>query len=190
MRESLGVSIASTPQSGIKTQKTTFRNISVWFDVKLEPSGNNFTFEATVGGEDRESLGRMFGLVVPCFLFLLILSVLLCVYIRGVCVSVWPAGLCVSVCFTSLFMWRYALCPAVCVSVCAHVAVRFHRRRPSIRAQSPLYTLQHLQHHVHHDEMSILLHTQTFIQTVVKHSQILTVLSSRVRREDVHQIKR
>lgn len=142
-------------------------------------SENNCTFKSTVSGEDRESLWLM---VIPVISCLLLLLFILCVYMRVVCVSmrclhvfIWmhvvvlfritcTAGLCVFACFTSLFvfMWWCVLCRA-CVSVCAHVAacvlVCVHHRSPSVKTQSPLYSFQHLQHHVYHDEMSIFLHT-------------------------------
>lgn len=112
----------------------------------------NFTFDSTVRGEDGESLWRMFILVMLCVLF-------------GS-----PAGPCASACLTPL-----PVAPRRRVSVRARVAVRVlspvRRGGPSIAAQGPFDPLQHLQHQVHHDEMSVLLHrhTETLLNQICRH---------------------
>lgn len=150
----------------------------LWRHAACHDSENTFTFKSTVSGEDRESLWLMVSFITSCFL-LFILCELVCVYIRGVCVFTWRLHVFIRTSRLSdtaaAFMSLYAHL-AVCVSVC------IRRGSPAIKAQGPLHTFQHLQHHVHHDEMSIFLYKHAhsgegarYYDDVILSSAVLTL---------------
>lgn len=135
---------------------------------KFKLSENHpFTFKSAVSGEDWVHFRLLLWFVISRLLVILSL----CGFIRScmwypyvilwrhVLVPLWFSAvfavvLCVSVCFTVLFVrWR-VLCRA-----CMHVLVLLQQGYRFIKAQSPFCSFQNLQHHIHHNEVSIFLHT-------------------------------